>query len=88
MIPLLGHEYDDRMNRRITVSLPEQLADEAAAAVKSGRAASVSAYVAEALTEKSGRESLSDVLADWRAEVGPATHEETAWARQALGLTP
>ena len=81
-------EYDDRMNRRITVSIPEHLADEAAAAAKSGRAASVSAYVAEALAEKSGRESLGDVLADWRAEVGPATDEETAWARQALGLRP
>ena len=76
------------MNRRITVSIPEHLADEASAAAKSGRAASVSAYVAEALAEKSGRESLGDFLAEWRAEVGPPTDEETAWARQALGLAP
>ena len=76
------------MNKRITVSIPEHLVDEASAAAKSGRAASVSAYVAEALAEKSGRESLADVLADWRAEVGPATDEETTWAERALGLNP
>lgn len=69
------------------MSIPEHLADEATAAAEAGRATSVSAYVAEALAEKSGRESLDDFLAEWRAEVGPATAEETAWARRALGLT-
>ncbi len=48
--------------------------------MREGRTASVSAYVAEALTEKSGREPLAKVLADWRAEVGPPTAEEEAWA--------
>ena len=70
------------------MSIPEHLAAEAAAAAKSGRASSVSAYVAEALAEKSGRESLGDFLAEWRADVGPATDEETTWAERALGLNP
>lgn len=76
------------MNKRITVSLPEHLVAEAAAAADSGRASSVSAYVAEALAEKSGRDSLDDFLAEWRREVGAPTAEETTWAERALGRTP
>lgn len=79
-------EYDQSMTRRITVSLPDHLVDAAVMAVESGHAASVSAYVAEALAEKSGREGISALLADWRAEVGPPTSEETEWAQRALGL--
>ena len=45
----VSQEYDDRMNKRITVSLPEHLVAEATQAAVSGRASSVSAYVAEAL---------------------------------------
>lgn len=77
-------KYDDRMNKRITVSLPEHLVAEATDAADSGRASSVSAYVAQALAEKAGRESLDDFLSDWRGEVGPPTAEETAWAERAL----
>ena len=79
-------EYDQSMTRRITVSLPDHLVDAAVMAVESGQAASVSAYVAEALVEKSGREGISAVLADWRAAVGPPTAEESEWAERALGL--
>ena len=76
------------MNVRITVSLPEELAAEASAAAEAGRVSSVSAYVAAALAEKSGRESLDAFLAEWRAEVGPPTDEESAWAERALGVDP
>lgn len=82
----VDRQYDECMNKRITVSLPEHLVAEATQAAESGRASSVSAYVAEALAEKSGRESLSDLLREWRAELGPATEDETAWAERALGL--
>ena len=75
-----AREYDDRMNRRITVSLPAHLVEEATTAVREGRAASVSAYVAEALVEKAGREPLAKVLADWEAELGPPSAEAEAWA--------
>lgn len=50
-----------------------------------GRAPSVSAWVASAMTEHAHRESLANVLAEIRAELGPATDEETAWARSVLG---
>lgn len=74
------------MTTRITVSLPGDLVDAANEAVRAGRAASVSAYVAEALAEKAGRENLEDFLADWREQVGPPSPEETEWVEQALGL--
>lgn len=74
------------MNRRITVSIPEHLVDEAVKAAESGRASSVSAYVAEAMSEKSGRYSLDDFLDEWRAEVGPPTAEEIEWADRVLGF--
>ncbi|MCY7402481.1 MAG: hypothetical protein LH477_16275 [Nocardioides sp.] len=72
------------MNARITVSLPEDLVANARAAVAAGRAASVSAYVAGALRDTSERESLRDVLAEWRVELGPPTDEEEAWVQDAL----
>jgi len=73
------------MNARITVSLPEELLDEVNAAVGAGRAASVSAYVAQALRETSARESLDDLLAELRTEMGTPTDEEATWAREVLG---
>lgn len=83
---MLRHEYDQSMSARITVSLAEDLLAEVNDAVARGRAASVSAYVAEALREKTGRESLDDLLAELRAEMGAATEEETAWVREALDI--
>ena len=79
-------QYDESMTRRITVSLPDHLVEAATAAVEEGRAASVSAYVAEALTEKAARETLADFLADWREQVGPESSEEDGWAQSVLGL--
>jgi Arc/MetJ-type ribon-helix-helix transcriptional regulator len=81
-------QYDQSMTRRITVSLPDHLVDAATAAVREGRASSVSAYVAEALAEKSSAETLEQFLSDWRERVGASTPEETAWAERALGVTP
>ena len=72
------------MSTRITVSLPDELVASAHAAVAAGRAASVSAYVASAMRELSERESVADVLADWRAESGPPGAEDEAWVAAAL----
>lgn len=52
--------YDDRM-KRITVSLPDDLADR----VKQAAGGNVSAYVVAALQEYGERESLDEILADW-----------------------
>lgn len=74
------------MRTRLTVTVDEDAVRAAEDAVAAGRAPSVSAWVAAAMTARARRESLADVLADIRAELGPATDEETAWARSVLGL--
>ena len=79
-------KYDQSMTKRITVSLPDHLVDAAVRAAETGQATSVSAYVAQALAERADREGIEGFLADWRAEVGPPTAEETEWAERALGL--
>jgi Arc/MetJ-type ribon-helix-helix transcriptional regulator len=77
-------KYDQSMSTRITVSLPDDLAASAAAAVVAGRATSVSAYVASAMREKSERESVAEVLAEWRTEAGPLTAADETWVQDAL----
>ncbi len=77
--------YAQSMRTRVTVTVDETAVRAAEAAVAAGRAPSVSAWVASAMTERARRESLTNVLADIRAELGPATDEETAWARSVLG---
>lgn len=52
-----------------------------------GRARSVSAWVDAAMEEKAKREDLARLLAEMRAENGPATEEEEAWALGVLGLS-
>jgi Arc/MetJ-type ribon-helix-helix transcriptional regulator len=74
------------MRARVTVTVDAEVVAQAEAAVAAGRAPSVSAWVAQAMVERSRREQLRDVLAEIRAELGPATDEETAWARSVLGL--
>ncbi len=75
-----------KMQRRTTVTVDESLARKAEEDVAVGRAPSVSAWVATAMAERAKKERLADVLADTRAELGPATEEEVAWARSVLGL--
>jgi hypothetical protein len=74
------------MRSRLTVTVDETAVRAAEAAVASGRAASVSAWVASAMAERAGREKLQDILSEIRADLGPATEEEVAWARSVLGL--
>ncbi|HVL52619.1 MAG TPA: hypothetical protein VM754_14110 [Actinomycetota bacterium] len=74
------------MRKRLTVSVNEEIVREAEAAVAAGSAPSVSAWVAEAMSQRAQRERLKDILAEIRTEIGPATDEETAWAQSVLGL--
>lgn len=68
------------------MTVGSEAVEAAEAAVAAGQAPSISAWVAGAMTERARRERLADVLAEIRAELGPATDEETAWARSVLGL--
>ena len=72
--------------QRVTVTVPPEALEAAERDVADGKAASVSAWVSEAMEAKARRESLKDLLAEIRAEIGPATREETEWARAVLGL--
>lgn len=71
---------------RVTVTVRPHVLAAAANEVAAGRASSLSAWVDQAMEEKARREELVDLLAEMRAENGPATAEEDAWARHALGL--
>ena len=52
--------------KRVTVSLPDELAEQVKRAAGGERR--VSAYVAAALADYTERETLEDVLASWNAE--------------------
>ncbi|OGQ23697.1 MAG: hypothetical protein A2138_11780 [Deltaproteobacteria bacterium RBG_16_71_12] len=71
---------------RVTVTVRREVLAKAERQVKRGKARSVSAWVDAAMEEKARREDLAGLLADMRADNGPATAEEQAWARAALGL--
>jgi Arc/MetJ-type ribon-helix-helix transcriptional regulator len=72
--------------RKIAVSLPKQVVDGARRAVRSGRAKSVSAYVADAMEEKVKLDDLSLLLDEMLAESGgPLTAVERRVADRALG---
>jgi Arc/MetJ-type ribon-helix-helix transcriptional regulator len=74
------------MTIKIAVSLPDELAQQARQAVRDGRAASVSAYIADAMAQAERVRSISTLVADMRAEDGEPSEEDYAWARRALGL--
>ena len=52
--------------KRVTVSLPDELAEQVKRAAGGGRR--VSSYVAAALEDYAERENLKDVLASWNTE--------------------
>jgi Arc/MetJ-type ribon-helix-helix transcriptional regulator len=75
------------MNKaRVTVSVRRQVLAQAEKQVKRGRAKSVSAWVDAAMEEKARREDLGALLAEMKAENGPATKKDEEWARSVLGL--
>lgn len=73
---------------KIAISLPTALAERARTAVRKGRAASVSAYVAAALEEKAKLDDLASLLDEMLAESGgPLTAAERRAADKALGVS-
>ena len=69
---------------KIAITLkPEQLAG-IHRAVKSGRAASVSAYIAGALERQAREESLAALLRDLIEQYGEPAAEDIKWAERAL----
>ncbi|HXW81636.1 MAG TPA: hypothetical protein VEJ84_19180 [Acidimicrobiales bacterium] len=72
--------------RKIAVSLPAELVEQAQMAVAEGRAPSVSAYVARALHEQATLDALASLLEEMLAQTGgPLTAVERKAADHALG---
>jgi Arc/MetJ-type ribon-helix-helix transcriptional regulator len=71
---------------KIAITLPEEQVAAARQAVAEGRAASVSAYISQALGRRDADEELAETVAEIYAESGQPTTEERAWARRALGI--
>jgi len=82
----LGSMMDGMTTRKIAVSLPERLVEQARRAVVEGRVPSVSAYVAAAIEEKAKLDDLAQMLQEMLEETGgPLTEAERAEADRALG---
>ena len=79
---------DGMTKAKIAVTLPPALVARAQDAVREGRAASISAYVAAALEEKGAKlDDLKSMLDEMLAETGgPFTDRECAAADAALGI--
>jgi Arc/MetJ-type ribon-helix-helix transcriptional regulator len=68
------------MTTKLAISLPDELAEQVRAAVRAGRAPSVSAYIASAIEALRDAPTLDQVLAEMEAEFGPIPAEVQAWA--------
>jgi antitoxin ParD1/3/4 len=73
---------------KFAVSMPSEVAERARRAVRKGRAASLSAYVAQAVEAKVAQDDLEGLLAEMLAATGgPMTAAERRTADRALGLS-
>lgn len=74
-------EYDKGMTkRRITLTIDADLLENARAAVNDGEASSVSAWVNQAMADKSEHrrllKAMDEAIADYESEYGPITEEQ------------
>ena len=74
--------------QKIAITLPEEQVAAARQAVAEGRAASVSAYISQALSRRTAEEEMAEMIAEIYAESGQPTEEDRAWARRLLGVEP
>jgi Arc/MetJ-type ribon-helix-helix transcriptional regulator len=74
----------DGMTKKLAISLPDELAEQVAAAVRHGRVPSASAYIAKAIEAYEEPMTLTQFFEEWRQEVGPSSPDEKAWARAQL----
>lgn len=84
-----AREYDESVQRsRVTVTVRPEVLAAAAEEVAAGRSSSVSAWVDQAMEEKTRREDLAGLLAEMRAENGTATEEEDGGPGPYSGCSP
>ena len=74
--------------RKIAITLPEEQVAAARQAVAEGRAASVSAFISQALARRDADEEMAETIAEIYAKSGQPTEEDRLWARRVLGIEP
>ena len=72
--------------QKIAITLPEEQVAAARQAVAEGRAASVSAYISQALARRNADEELAETIAEIYAQTGEPSEEDRLWARRVLGI--
>jgi len=72
--------------KRLTISVPDEVADKAQRAVDAGTAASVSGYFATLAENEPDWVEARAAVDEMIAEAGGVSEEDRAWAREALGL--
>jgi len=73
---------------KIAITLPEEQVAMARQAVADGRAASVSAFISQALARRDADEEMAETIAEIYAESSQPTEEDRVWARRVLGIEP
>jgi hypothetical protein len=75
--------------KKIAITVPEKTLAAARRAVKSGKAANLSAYFSRAVEKQTMNDDLETMLDEWAEETGgPLTAAEKAWADAALDGKP
>ena len=72
--------------KRITISVPEEVAAKAARAAEAGEVESVSAYFAQLAAHEPDWVTARAVIDEMIAESGALSDEDMAWAKQVLGI--
>ena len=72
--------------KRITISVPEHIAQKAARAAEAGQVESVSAYFVQLADREPDWVEASVAVEQMIAEIGGLSAEETSWARAVLGV--
>lgn len=72
--------------KRITISVPEEVAAKALRAAEAGEVESVSAYFARLAAREPDWVEARKVMDEMIAEGGGLTDEDIAWAREILGI--
>jgi Arc/MetJ-type ribon-helix-helix transcriptional regulator len=85
---VVGGMISSMTRRKIAITLPEEQVAAARQAVAEGRAASVSAFISQALARRDADEEMAATIAEIYAESGQPTEEDRLWARSVLGLEP
>jgi Arc/MetJ-type ribon-helix-helix transcriptional regulator len=82
---LAATRYDFGMTAaKIAITIPEEQLAQVRRAVRSGRAESVSAYIAKAVAQQGRETSLRTLVQDLVREHGEPTQKDKTWARRVL----